>query len=428
MAMNARFRIAGYLPLPAYGFGALAIIYLIVSHFLAGWKPTQDSLFNRIPAWTNAMISPLLKVKRPVLVSISGIIVLVMTTTGCLLRWTHIARTPIKPNIADMLPLIKNACDTLASGANPYDKIYLMPWKLPLTFWPGLWMPYLIPYALGIDIRWTHIGCVVGIAFIFGAFIIRSLRTSSQNNQAMLVAAFSGLCLFLFSSELIAFASIAHTPPQWLWVSLLAGSIILKRPCLSAILLGIVLASRQTAVVYAPIMAIYWLRTTHNLRTVVTLSIMTACTFFLICGPFLMLDPYDFIVAPVRHYSWLGQWDFTRGYGSFSAKTIGLTFMLRKTHIEWLLQAATILAIAGPLILAWRRLQTETDVLLFLGLAGTAVALTSPIPWHYEYFPSLLLISFAAIAATEEKSNILISSSVLLIADPPHENPATATA
>jgi hypothetical protein len=337
-----------------------------------------------------------------------------MTTAGCFLRWAHIARTPIKPNIADMLPLINNACNTLASGANPYDKIYLMPWKLPLTFWPGLWMPYMIPYGLGIDLRWIHISCVVGIASIFGVFIIRSLKTPSSKNQAMLLAAMAGLSLFLFSSEHISFAGIAHTPPQWFWVSLLAGSILLKRPSLSAVFLGIVLASRQTAVVYAPLMAIYWLRTTCSMRTAATFTIVTICTYLLICGPFLMLDPYDFIVAPVRHYSWLGKWDFTRGYGSFSAKTIGLTFMLRETHLEWLLQASTILAIAGPLVLAWRRLQTETDILLFLGFAGMAVALTAPIPWHYEYFPSFLLISFAAIAAAGEEGRDRVTAQHLI--------------
>jgi hypothetical protein len=410
--MDARFLISGYFPFKTYGFAALAIIYLAISLLLVAWKPAEDSFFNRIDKWAKALLSTLCRIKRPARITISCAIVLIMTTAGCFLRWAHIARTPIKPNIADMLPLINNACNTLASGANPYDKIYLMPWKLPLTFWPGLWMPYLIPYGLGIDLRWIHIGCVVGIASIFGLFIIRSFATSPLKQQSILLPSLAGLSLFLFSNELISFAGIAHTPPQWFWVSLLAASILMKRPFLSAIFLGIVLASRQTAVVYAPIMAIYWLRTTCSLRTAATFSIITICTYLLICGPFLILDPYDFIVAPVRHYSWLGKWDFTRGYGSFSAKTIGLTFMLRKTHLEWLLQASTILAITGPLILAWRRLQSETDVLLYLGLAGMAVALTAPIPWHYEYFPSLLLISFAAIAAAEEEDNILLSSSV----------------
>lgn len=410
--MDTRFRIAGLFPFKTYGFATLAIIYLMISLLLIVWKPAQDSFFSRMDTWAQALLSPLFTIRRPAMVAVSCVIVLIMTTAGCLLRWAHIARTPIKPNIADMLPLINSACDTLVSGLNPYDKIYLMPWKLPLTFWPGLWMPYLIPHRLGIDLRWIHIGCVAGIASIFGVFIIRSRIPSSLKKQSILLTASTGLCLFLFSNELISFAGIAHTPPQWFWVSLLAASILMKRPFLSAIFLGIVLASRQTAVVYAPIMAIYWLRTTCSLRKVATFSIMTICTYLLICGPFLILDPYAFIVAPVRHYSWLGKWDFTRGYGSFSAKTIGLTFMLRKTHLEWLLQASTLLAITGPLILAWRRLQSETDVLLYLGLAGMAVALTAPIPWHYEYFPSLLLISFAAIAAAEEEENILLPSSI----------------
>lgn len=141
------------------------------------------------------------------------------------------------------------------------------------------------------------------------------------------------------------------------------------------------------------------------MRTVVKLSVVAVVTYLLICGPFLLLAPYDFIITPVRHYSELGKSDFTRGAGSYSADTIGFSFMLRKTHVEGLLPASTVLALIGPLVLAWRRLRTEADALLYLALAGIAVVLTAPIPWHYEYFPSLILVSFAAIAATEEIEN-----------------------
>lgn len=399
--MDARYRIIELFPSRTCGYAVLALIYAALALLLATWKPSQSGLFSRLDAWARATLSPLFMLRRPVRTSVVCTVVLLMTIAGCLLRWVYIMQTPIAPHLADMLPLIQEACNTLASGANPYDKVYEMPWRVPMMYWPGLWMPYMIPYIMGIDLRWVHIGTVVGIASLFGAFIMRALRAPSSEEQAMLLAAFAGLFLFLFSSELIYFAGVAHTPSQWFWVSLLAVAILLKRPLLSAVFLGLVLASRQTAVVYAPLMAIYWLRTSCSLRTAVKLSIVACCTYLLICGPFLMLNTYDFIVTPLRSYAEFGKWDFTRGAESFSANSIGFTFLLRGTHVEWLPPTFTALAIIGPIVLAYLRLRTETDVLLYLGLAGVALTLTAPVPWYYEYFPSFILISFAAIAATE---------------------------
>jgi hypothetical protein len=217
------------------------------------------------------------------------------------------------------------------------------------------------------------------------------------------LAAFSSLFLFLFSSEPILFSNIAHTPPQWLWISLLAGSILLKRPCLSAVCLGIVLSGRQTAVVFAPLMAIYWLRVSGSFRTAAILSVVAGGTFLVICGPFLFLNPDAFIVAPVQHYAALGSYDYAQGAAGFSANTIGLSYMIRSAQISWLLPIISALAVLGPWVLAWKRLRSETDVLLYMGFSAVVVALTAPIPWHYEYFPAFILIAFAALAAASEE-------------------------
>jgi hypothetical protein len=402
LLMDFRYRIVGLFPAKATGFAVLAFAYAAIALLLVVWKPRVGSLFARLEAWADDAFSPLFRNGRPWRTLLIGAVILVMTLAGCLLRWIYIARTPIAPQYADMLPLIQGACKALLSGANPYAGVYQMPWPLPLTFWPGLWMPYLIPHVLGVDLRWVHIGVIVMVASLFAGLLLRARCSPSRENQAFVLASFAGLVLFLFSTELIFFANIAHTPPQWLWMALLAAAILTKRPVLSAVLLGLVLATRQTTVVLAPLLALYWLRSSGSLRTAITLSAVTSGTFLLICGPFLALDPVNFIAAPLRHYAELGRWDFAKGAGSFSADTIGFAYMLRSTQVGWLLPLASVLAILAPLALAWRRLRTETDTLLFMGFAGVAVALTAPIPWHYEYFPSLILFSFAALSAAKD--------------------------
>jgi hypothetical protein len=404
--MDGRYQIVSHFPSRVIGFGVLGVAYLVISLMLFVPVRAYGRVLSPFDHWIRRLLAPYIagRSKRDIVVLCS--VVVLMIVAGCWLRWLYIKRLPIEPRFADMLPLIQCACDSLEKGMNPYGQLYPMPWKLPLTFWPGLWVPYLIPHMLSIDIRWVHIVAIVAISMVFVRFLVGRGVCDDRTNSATKLAAFAALFLFLFSTEPIFFASIAHTPPQWLWISLLALSIVLKRPRLSAVLLGIVLSSRQTAVVYGPLMAIYWLRTSGSFRTAAMLSVVAAGTFLVICGPFLVLAPHAFVVAPVHHYSELGNWDFSRGAAGFSADTIGLSYMIRSAHMKWLLPAASAIAVVGPWLLAWKYLRSETEVLLYLGVSSIAVALTAPIPWHYEYFPAFILIAFASIAAAAEEDTI----------------------
>jgi len=54
-------------------------------------------------------------------------------------------------------------------------------------------MPYLIPFIIGIDIRWVHIAAVMGIAILFGIFIMGALKTRLNQGQTISLVALSGL-------------------------------------------------------------------------------------------------------------------------------------------------------------------------------------------------------------------------------------------
>jgi hypothetical protein len=105
----------------------------------------------------------------------------------------------------------------------------------------------------------------------------------------------------------------------------------------------------------------------------------------------------------------VADWDFKRGHSSFMADTIGFSFLIRSIKVQWLLQATNALAVVITWIMAWKRLLTETDVFLYLGLVGVAFTLTSPIPFHYEYMPLLIVMFFASIASAIEENKIRIT-------------------
>lgn len=188
------------------------------------------------------------------------LLAILMTLCGIIIRWYYMRQTHISPDVADMLPLIQQACDTFASGSNPYEKVYEMPWELPLTFWPGMWLPYFPFRQAGVDIRWLHL-CVIAVigVFFFGQMLRSKLLVNGRHRRGLLAGG-TGLFLLLFSSEPVFFTSIGHTAPQWAWTVLLATAILSRRPYVTAIALGILLSSRQTTVVLVPLVIIYCTR------------------------------------------------------------------------------------------------------------------------------------------------------------------------
>jgi hypothetical protein len=399
VVVDGRYFFAQLFPSRTLGFFVLSALYLFLGLTLLTENAFPARFFCRLDLKFRSINTSFTRKLSSNLIPIVLVTATVLTLVGVFLRWTLISRVAIDPDVADMLPLIQGACTNLMNGLNPYLEVYRMPWELPLTFWPGLWLPYLIFHFIGTDIRWLHLCVVTGIAAIVITLLIKFLLQKSQTRRATAAASLSVLFLFLFSSEFILFTGYGHTPPVWAWLSLLAASVLVKRPYLTAVFLGILIASRQTSVVFAPLLYMYWLRTYSNHRTAIKYSVVTLVVFCIVCGPFLFSAPSQFLLTPLQHYTELGEWDFTRGADSNSAKTIGFAYFLRKTQVGWLLRATMITAIAASIILAWKRIRTKTDLFLCMGFTAITVTMTSPIPWIYEYFPALILVSFAAMSA-----------------------------
>ena len=163
--LDGRYRIVSLFPTRVAGFAAIASAYLAISLLLLSSVPRFLSRhFCLLDIWVRQRLSLLLKGRPRRNILIAGTLVIFMIAAGCYLRWLFIQSIPIAPIYADMLPLIQEVCETLIAGNNPYTRSYFMPWEIPLTYWPGLWMPYLITHVPGIDSRWIYLGVVVIIS------------------------------------------------------------------------------------------------------------------------------------------------------------------------------------------------------------------------------------------------------------------------
>ena len=51
-----------------------------------------------------------------------------------------------------MLVIIEHAISLFLEGGNPYS-IHKVPWDAPLSYGPVLWLPFVVPHMLRIDLR-----------------------------------------------------------------------------------------------------------------------------------------------------------------------------------------------------------------------------------------------------------------------------------
>src|SRR5262249_17918037 len=113
-----------------------------------------------------------------------------LAAAGVAYRLSAIARTPLDPQQADMLPLIAAPGRKLVAGGNPYDRAHPFqagvdaldarsaaaplvaasgPWVAYVPPWlPGLWLPYVPATWAGVDLRLVGLGAALVVAVLLG--------------------------------------------------------------------------------------------------------------------------------------------------------------------------------------------------------------------------------------------------------------------
>ena len=316
---------------------------------------------------------------------------LLIVGLGLAARCFVILTVPINVLTADMLPLIQKAVLAFQSGQNPYQ-VYYFPYPMPLTFLPGLWLPYYPMITLGLDPRW--IGLLVWL-LISALLMWIILETGAKRRSPFyyLIGAID-IAMLQFSPDLIAFHSIGHTFTLWLWLALVCFGIYKGWNILTAVGLGLVLSSRQTAVVFPPILLFYWF-SQGGLRAALKYSGITAAVFLLLNVPFALQSPAQVFLAPLAHYQELAAWDLTRGPASFMASSIGFSYVLQNWLGPKVLSFFYVLVILATIGLTPYLVQNRKRMLLGLAAVLAWFNLFTPIPWTYIYYDSLIILAFA---------------------------------
>jgi uncharacterized membrane protein len=302
------------------------------------------------------------------------------------------------PSNGDMLITVEAAARELLAGKQPYRAYpeiydyYTPGWDTTnrdtaLQYLPGLWLPYLPAVAMGIDLRIFNTILLILLLWVFE----KGLPARDKDRATILALAVYPL---LLSNSFFNAINAVHTWPFWLFIGILAVLLVRYRYFWAAIMFGIVLATRQSALFFVfPLSAIL-----VNLVGVVAFlryATVSLGVFLVLTLPFALWWGEDFMFW--RHlylrFTSLGEDMFLVVQAPISMGT-HLGYNGLAGALTWI-QLVLLFAATGMILV--RRMVTPTITLGLMGMVFILVASFSPYVVRYVYYPGLILIAIAAV-------------------------------
>jgi hypothetical protein len=167
--------------------------------------------------------------------------------------WRWMVEEPLSYRAADMLPVIQTMCERwlLGEWSHVYDPIPEIWHGMIPVYLPAMWLPYSIPVALGIDVRWLSIISL----FLVYLMLLRHMRFVKQ--QWPVIAGACLLLCWILSGDcgLIPFSEEGLVI---LYYTFLVLAIRNKNPWLIGIAAALCLLSRYALIGWLPAMGIYY--------------------------------------------------------------------------------------------------------------------------------------------------------------------------
>ena len=321
-----------------------------------------------------------------------------LAAAGIGYRLSAIARTPLDPVQADMLPLISAASQKLLHGGNPYrltdPSLPSGAWSAYMPLWfPALWLPYVPAVWAGIDLRLVGLLAVLLTAALLG--VVRWSPPGGSDGAAdgpliawLRLASAGGL---LLAPAAVWFGAIGHTQTYWLFLTALLWGLSRRAWALAGLCLGLSVMSRHTVLPLLPVLALYaWRGLRPSERR--PLAIIAAAVVLALALPFGFPGLWQFVIGSPLEYmkygdlGWAGpRWWVTHTFGiSAFLYPLGLS-----RAIPWV-GAALLAAVYG---LAYRRVSDLPSCVRHLALVLLAVQVSVPSPFRYEFFPIILVLA-----------------------------------
>ena len=310
---------------------------------------------------------------------------------GVVVRFDIILTSPIDPNVADMLPLIRKAMSAFLSGDYPYQ-FYYLPWQLPLYYFPLLWISYIPAHVLRLDMRIIGVVISAVILFIFWHESRRARESAAPGSLKPLLVFLPGIFFFL-SPYTIFFTASGHSYPYWFCLVFFLYFLKNDRHALAAIFLGLAVSTRQPAVILVPFYLIYLFKNVPRRQWIFLTALMTISAAVLIL-PFFLADPKGFLFDSFSGVSG----ELSYGWRPAILGSVGLTNVFYFFGITRYLKIVQMTALALIFLLALFKVRNKVSLFVY---SGFALFLHNTflfyIPSHYFYIPVFIVFSFAAL-------------------------------
>lgn len=154
---------------------------------------------------------------------------------------------PIDVKAANMLPIIQASCQSMAIGENPFLRTYPDVASAPMYYLALNVLPYCPFEWSGIDLRWLNV--------LFFLILLYSIfhKFDFSNKPEIMALTFLP---FLFSPMVMQMGYNGHIWSYWLCALLLALTFANNRLRSAAILLGLMLLTRQMAIFVAGMLGV----------------------------------------------------------------------------------------------------------------------------------------------------------------------------
>lgn len=392
-----------------YWFGTIAIISsfaLLLREHSNGWYRIDRwlvnvSLFKRSEKFVRSRAFP----------AVLGLCFLAVALSGLAWRWHTILGWQLLPWQGDQLPTIEGGIRTFFAGANPYARAYwftappntgIAPSWQNRLYLPGLWLPYALAEFLGLDYKFVIVASKVGIltvflCLVFGAWSrCRAAEPLLQKGLWPRVALFSlfGTILGgLFFLKNLSWAG--HTTPFWFYLALFCYLAINGKTRAASAMLGVICATRDSAVVLVPAWLFFLLRSRgrHFWKDVWSMVV----PFVFLVGPFLLWNPRQFIFSTVFWYGVAKKaiWEL---HPAWVINSFGLSSPLFYAGMRKWIFPVQIAFQVGVNLFAWRRIHTVQDCLRTMTWALLFFYMTVFVPFFYIYVECILLLSFVVLS------------------------------
>ncbi|MDT7041967.1 hypothetical protein [Candidatus Nitronereus thalassa] len=302
---------------------------------------------------------------------------------GALYFTTIVVVEPINIEKADMLPLVRMGIESFLDGATPYAQRSesIGTFILEFHYLPGLWLSYLPTVALDLDMRLYNLLALGGLV---GLLFLGFHRTYDHRVLGLT------LLPVIFSPVVVPLVAHGHIWPFWLATAAFGVVFLKGRLIGAAILLGLLLATRQMALFIAAPVAVYLLlriKFSESLR----FGTIAVVIFLGIIGPFWAFSP-DFLTETYLGFESKGLAHIKEmGNPLNQISFAGLLYHLGLYEISRPIQIMILLAFFGFIIR-----DRSMDTGRFLRLCGVVYLLLigfNPFVYPYHYVSGLLLLA-----------------------------------